>query len=189
MSSERTEIHCKHCGASDIQSGTQTNEMSIEKLFKPEGHVGIGPVSVGASVGSIGKTDTVEYNFTSNRCQTCLNTGVINDSVITKPLELCTTSNRPIVIIPHLLHAALLYHKYTITDVYNLVVRIKRRLTIILNDWEKSGVNPCKKNRLGFKTILPLKDNTKLECWIIIDQIKKQLAYRLVFGGKNVQCQ
>ncbi|MCH7517148.1 MAG: hypothetical protein IIB08_08550 [Bacteroidetes bacterium] len=56
-------------------------------------------------------------------------------------------------------------------------------------EWEKLGINPCKKNKLGFKTSLPLKDNTKLECWIIIDQITTQLAYRIVFGGKNVPCQ
>ena len=189
MSNKSIEQYCKHCGGTDVQNGTQTNEMSVEKLFKPEAHVGVGTVNVGGSAGSIGKIDTVEYNFESNQCQTCLNTGVINNSIDSKPLELCTTSNQPIVIIPHLLYATLSFHRYTVQDVYDLVVRIKIRLKTVLNEWEKLGINPCKKNRLGFKTTLPLMDDTKLDCWVIIDQIKTKLAYRLVFGGKNVRCQ
>ena len=163
--------------------------MSVEKLFKPQVNIGIGPVNVGGSIGSIQKTDNVEYSFKSNRCQICLNTGVINNSLVTKPLELCTTSNRPTVIIPHLLYATLSVYKYTVLDVYDLIVRIKKRLKIIYNKWKKFVVNPCKKNRLGFKITLPIIDNIKLECWIIVDQIKTKLAYRLVFGGKNVPCQ
>lgn len=180
---------CKHCGGTNIQQGVQTNEMSIEKLFKPEIFVGTNDAKVGGSLGSYGKKDQVEYKFNSNRCETCLNTDVINNSISTEPMELCTTSEQPIVIIPHLLYSTLSVHKYTVPEVYQLIVRIKRRLIIVLNEWQKLGVNPCKKNRLGFRTSLPVDDNTKLDCWIIIDQIKNKLAYRLVFGGKDVPCQ
>jgi len=180
--------YCKHCGGADIKNGTQTNEMSVEKLFKPEAHVGVGPITAGGAVGSISKSDKVEYNFDTNQCQICLNTDVINPSINTKPLELCPSGNKPIVVIPHLLSAELSYHKYDVQDIYNLIVRIKIRLAQIHTKWEKTGTNPCKKNRLGYKTTLPLKDNTKLNCWVIVDQIKTKLAYRLVFGGRDVPC-
>lgn len=109
--------------------------MSVEKLFKPEIHVDVGPATVGGSAGSIGKKDSVEYNFESNQCQICLNTGVINNSIDSKPLQLCTTSSKPIVIIPHLLSATLFAHKYSIPDVYSLIVRIKLRLSTVQTEW------------------------------------------------------
>ena len=185
----KTIQHCKHCGATDIKNGFQTNEMSTKKYFGPELHVNAGPVNIGASIASIGKTDTVEYCFPTKKCQTCLNILVTNDNVDTKPLELCTTSNLPIVIIPYILYTTLTSYGYGYTDVYDLVVRIKRQLSIILNKWKKSGINQCKCDRLGFKTSLPLKNNSKLECWVIIDQIRAKLAYRIVYGGKKVSCQ
>ena len=162
--------------------------MSSQKIFSPEGHIGVGPVAVGGSIGSISKSDTREYSFSSNQCQTCLNVNVINTTISTKPLELCPSGNAPIVIIPHLLSAELTSHEYTTYDVYDLIVKIKRRLVQIHTKWSRNGINPCKKNRLGYKTTLPLKDGFKLNCWVLVDQITTKLAYRLVFGGRMIPC-
>lgn len=139
-------------------------------------------------MGSVSRHNREEYSFDSNQCQTCLNTNVINNTVDTDPIEVCSSGNNPAVIIPHLLGAALSSYKYTILDIYSLIVAIKNRLVRILTKWSKNGVNPCNKNKLGYKTILPLKNGFKLDCWVIVDQITTHLAYRLVYGGNKIQC-
>ena len=188
MANDENIQYCRYCGGTSIVFGVQINEMSKEKLFKPEVHVDIGGVSVGGSIVSNAESDRMEHHFPSNQCQICLNTYAINICTETKPLELCPSGNLPVVIIPHLLHIVLHSHKYDIVGIYNLIVMTKNKLRRIHTKWSKNGINPCVKNKLGYKTTLLLKNGVKLDCWVIIDSIRQKLAYRLVFGGRDVSC-
>lgn len=160
--------------------------MSSSKVFKPEGSVtGSDGTEVRGSLGHLGSFRGTEYVFTTNQCQTCYNANVINTSVLTTPIM--ASSAQKLMVIPHLLMARLFESQYKLEDIPELLHEHKSNLNKIERKWSNNGVNPCKKNHLGYKITLKLK-NMKIHCWVIVDMLNEKLAFRLTYGGEDIEC-
>ena len=185
MSVQTEQGYCKYCGSKKIVRGERTNTVSNNKIFKPEVGIGTEEVNASVSLGSIGRYEGKKFIFSATQCQTCFNTNV--ESSIT-PVELCPANERPVVIVPNLLLTRLLASRYDLEKIYKLIVSINRRLVTILTKWSKQGRNPCKNNHVGYKITIPILQNLKIDCWVIVDQLDTKLAFRISYGGEDIEC-
>jgi hypothetical protein len=180
-------LFCRYCGSHDIINVKITTNAGSTKTFEP--NIDLAGLGASVSMGSISRKKDVMITYPTKLCRKCLNIHVADPSLATKPVTVKSSLSQTSIVIPFTLSLHLKTLEYEPQDITTLVANIREKLDrIYLKKYSKSGINPCKKGRMGYKLKLMLKRRIKILCWVIIDAVGNEIVYRLCYGGGKVQC-
>jgi hypothetical protein len=175
--------HCKVCGSTSIRSDNITEGRDKAgrawQIPTPLGGFGLTP----------GDKYTQTRTYQAFVCNVCLNIQQIHNSITYGPIILKSTIGDMWVVIPYSLSLILKDLKYIESEIKDLIFNLYRKLEDVRDRFRKDGGrNRCEDGRLGRKTEIRLKDKSKLQCWIIVDEEREKMAFRLSFGSKEGIC-
>ena len=73
------------------------------------------------------------------------------------------------------------------TDIEIAIRSIARRLNQIIKKFVKTGINPCKKGKIGLKAKMTV-GNTKVDVYVLVDNNSTGKYVRIVYGGGWSYC-
>lgn len=73
------------------------------------------------------------------------------------------------------------------TDIERAVRSILRRLSQIIKKFEKTGINPCKKGKIGLRAKMTA-GNIRVEVYVLVENNSKGKCIRIVYGGGWSYC-
>lgn len=173
---------CMFCGSIDIVNVKVSEDAEKSKGVNPN-------LSVGGHGISIGHFETAKgssVSFDSKRCRKCLNVNVIDSTNPSEPMIIDMQSYE--IVIPFSLFNVLdLIQIKSVKDILNLINNYIIDITKHSKNYFKKGINPCRKNRVGYKLKIEINAYT-IFCWVIVDIVDNKLIYRLSYGGLNIRC-
>lgn len=72
-------------------------------------------------------------------------------------------------------------------DIVSAVGSIARRLMQIVKKFEKTGINPCKKGKIGQKARMTVR-GTKVDVYVLVENNRNGKGARIIYGGSWSYC-
>ena len=108
-----------------------------------------------------------------------------------RPEKAVLTDNRGYrfeVLLPENLLSLFKTMKMNSEEISSSIEGVSRRLKQILNRFEKTGINPCKNGKYGYRAKLPIRGN-KVEVYVLVENNGAVRYARIVYGGGRSFCQ
>jgi hypothetical protein len=173
-------MYCKFCGSTEVKTIRETTTNNQGKSLR----VSIVPNLVDEAI-SNHSTDQIEYSNTY--CDTCKKTSAAGNNapfvIIIKVREIYFHFLLPYTLIE-------LFRGFNINE--SRLKRMLENMTIsidrIFRKYTRSGTNPCKRYKIGYKKVLNL-NGQRIYVWILLSNLNNgRKLVRFVYGGGKSFC-
>ena len=175
-------IYCMYCGFSEIE------EILLHKDSSQS------PRSLSAQVAGTGSSYTGTHGsrnsivFTTHLCKNCKKTEAKGTM---SPANVWLTDNNGYhldVLLPESLLRFFGSIRMEEDEISYSIQSIQRRLKQILNKFEKTGINPCKNGKHGYKAKLSVRGN-KVDVYVLVENKSTGRYARIVYDGGRSFCE
>ena len=127
--------------------------------------------------------------YQADICNICLSVHRPEPRTPYTTIRAVSTINKAIIILPYSL-LLILNELYTNAELPEVISNIDHLLIAnkVKDKYISQGQNPCENAKIGHFLKIRFKENTEIDCWVIVHDINQKIAFSISYAGDRGVC-